>query len=108
MGPWLVLQVKELVSQGEYQLRLKDLALAEKEKELAEHAAAEHAAAKARFDTLQQVPLDRKPSCNSAVHCILVRVSDSMQWKRTSVRKSNPSPSTVNWRNCPSRIADEM
>ena len=52
-------QVKELVSQGEYQLRLKDLALAEKEKELGEHAAAEHASAKARFDALQQVPSAR-------------------------------------------------
>ena len=49
--------MKELISQSEYQLRLKDLVLAEKEKELQDHAAAEHAAAKARFDTLQQVSI---------------------------------------------------
>ena len=50
-------QVKELVSQGEYQLRLKDLALADKEKELVDRAAVERAEANARLDALQQVPL---------------------------------------------------
>ena len=70
------MQVKELVSQGEYQLRLKDLTLAEKEKELAERAAAEHAAAKARFDALQQVHFGPyrvgAPDGVSATHHILV------------------------------------
>ncbi len=49
-----LLQVKELTTQGDYQLRLRDLQTEEKLKALTDAAAAQAAAAKARHDALDQ------------------------------------------------------
>ncbi len=46
--------MKELTTQGEYQLRLRDLATEEKVKALTEAAAAQAAASKARYEALEK------------------------------------------------------
>ena len=53
-GALALWQVKELTTQGDYQLRLRDLQTEEKLKALTDAAAAQAAAAKARHDALDQ------------------------------------------------------
>ena len=59
-------QVKELTSQGDYQLRLRDLQTEAKLKTLTDVAAAQAAAAKARHDALDKA---RTATCCSNVPC---------------------------------------
>ena len=49
--------MKELTTQGDYQLRLRDLATEEKVKTLTDAAAAQAAAAEARYEALNQVSI---------------------------------------------------
>jgi len=56
------LQVKELTTQGDYQLRLRDLQTEEKLKALADAAASQAAAATARHDALDQARTAKQAS----------------------------------------------
>ncbi len=67
--------MKELTTQGEYQLRLRDLATDEKVKALTEAAAAQAAASKARYEALEMarnlLRSDSGPACTFVSRILL-------------------------------------